>query len=312
MAPQGTLTESRGLTPEDLAEIAALERVSSADGVRLKLEWPTLTRRDPQQLNDFLWHDAGELVGFLGLYQFAAGQVEICGMVHPRRRREGIFTRLLAAARAEILRRGITSTLLVTDRASQAATEFARSAGGIAGHSEYSMTLARPPVLPPPGQIRHPELLVRAAVPGDGGFVDLCIRLAFEGAGNPARDPADSPPLDVSDPDQVTVIFELAGTPVGTAKISHSETGSYIFGFAMLPEYRGRGFGHQVLARLVADLLADGHKHISLEVATSNDRALELYKSTGFETEATLDYFALWPAAAGGAGGAGARQGPPP
>jgi ribosomal protein S18 acetylase RimI-like enzyme len=306
MAPRGSLTGSRGLTAEDLASIEALERSATADGVHLKLEWSTLRRRDPQQLSDFLWHDGGELVGFLGLYQFGPVQVEICGMVHPRRRREGIFTRLVDAAMAEITRREVASVLLVTDRASREASAFARSVGGVAEHSEYSMTLARAPEAAraeaaraadaqaaDTAQLRYPELIVRAAAPEDAGFVHLCIRLGFEGADEPPRDPDGAPPLDVSDPDRVTVVFEFAGTPVGVAKISHSESGSYIYGFAMLPEYRGRGYGHQVLSLVVADLLAAGHDDISLEVATSNDRALELYKATGFETVVTLDYYAL-------------------
>jgi ribosomal protein S18 acetylase RimI-like enzyme len=96
----------------------------------------------------------------------------------------------------------------------------------------------------------------------------------------------------VSDPERTTLIFELAGSPVGMVKISHSE-GSHIFGFAMLPEFRGRGFGHQMLARVVADLVSAGHDHVSLEVATSNERALELYRTTGFETVTTLDYYGV-------------------
>jgi ribosomal protein S18 acetylase RimI-like enzyme len=297
MVPRGSLTGSHALTRKDLTDIGALERAATGDGVRLKLEWSTLSRRDPQQINDFLWHDGGELVGFLGLYQVAPSQAEICGMVHPLYRREGIFTRLLDASMVELTRRQVPSVLLVTDRASLAAAGFARSVGGVSAHSEYSMSLARAPVVvaaaAAAAQIRYPELIVRAAVPGDGAFVGLCIRLAFEGADDATRDSTDGPPLDVSDPDRPTVIFEYAGTPVGTAKISHSESGSHIFGFVMLPEYRGRGFGHQVLSRVVVDLLAASHNDISLEVATSNERALELYRSTGFETEVTLDYYAL-------------------
>jgi ribosomal protein S18 acetylase RimI-like enzyme len=182
----------------------------------------------------------------------------------------------------------VPDALLVVDRASQAAAAFARSFGAELAHSEYSMTLRRAPA---PEEVRHPELVARPAVPDDGAFVRLCIGLAFEGTNDATRDPIGGAPLDVSDPDRATVIFELAGSRVGMVAISHSERGSYISGFSMLPECRGRGFGRQMLARVVGDLLSTGYDRISLEVATSNDRALELYRTNGFEVVVTLDYY---------------------
>jgi ribosomal protein S18 acetylase RimI-like enzyme len=56
-----------------------------------------------------------------------------------------------------------------------------------------------------------------------------------------------------------------------------------------------------VLHRLCRRALADGATAVHLEVATDNDRALNLYTSLGFRPVITEDYYAL--PEAGGVGG---------
>jgi ribosomal protein S18 acetylase RimI-like enzyme len=48
-----------------------------------------------------------------------------------------------------------------------------------------------------------------------------------------------------------------------------------------------------VLSGLARDLVAGGLKEIGLEVACTNDAALRLYLSCGFEVMGTEDYYAV-------------------
>ena len=70
--------------------------VVEADGGRLKLEWGALRSRRGDQVEDLLWWEGDQLLGFLGLYSFG-DPVELSGMVAPAARRRGIATALLDA-----------------------------------------------------------------------------------------------------------------------------------------------------------------------------------------------------------------------
>ena len=57
----------------------------------------------------------------------------------------------------------------------------------------------------------------------------------------------------------------------------------YITNVAVLPEYRRRGVASQVLQTMIDECLAEGVTDITLEVRVSNDPAIALYRSFGFE-----------------------------
>jgi len=55
----------------------------------------------------------------------------------------------------------------------------------------------------------------------------------------------------------------------------------------------GRGIGRDVLRRVCQLLRGEGARHVGLEVAVDNERALGLYTSVGFTPVTTEDYYAL-------------------
>jgi ribosomal protein S18 acetylase RimI-like enzyme len=122
---------TRGLSPETLTQIAALESDSvSVDGGRLKLEWSALKSRSDKAVEDVLWWENSRLVGFLGLYAFGGPTVELAGMVHPDYRRRGIATKLLDEAIELCRQRGSHKILLVVPRTSPGGRALAESRRG--------------------------------------------------------------------------------------------------------------------------------------------------------------------------------------
>ena len=55
---------------------------------------------------------------------------------------------------------------------------------------------------------------------------------------------------------------------------------SYLVGFAMKPEYTGKGLGFEFVNTIINDL----HGRLLLEVRESNKRAINCYKKVGFNT----------------------------
>lgn len=273
------LTLSAGLSPAALHAIADLERrVVAADGGRLKLEWNALRQRSGQDVEDVLWWDGELLLGFLGIYTHGAPTIELAGMVDPTARRRGIGTALLDAALQVCQQREHASVLLVVPRTSVAGVSLAQRRGGSLDHSEHALQLLGEPAEVP----ADPRVTVRTAVPADQQVVRELLRLGFgwEPPENAGHDPN-------------TLVVERDGRPIGTVRLIREGDRAGIYGFAIHPGHQGRGIGRDVLHRLCRTARDDGAAAVHLEVATDNDRALNLYISLGFQPVITEDYYTM-------------------
>jgi ribosomal protein S18 acetylase RimI-like enzyme len=210
-------------------------------------------------------------------------------MVHPSARRQGVFSCLFEAAMTEVGKRGVPQALLVVDRTYEAGAGFARSVGGTIEHSEHRMTLRREPA----PIIEDPLVTLREARVEDGQFIIDCLAKAF-------AIPAEEFEREVEKEGLETLMARFGGTlvidyatePVGTVRVDRDHGAAGIYGFAVIPELQGRGIGRQVLSRLARDLVSEG-LGVSLEVSVTNDTALHLYLSCGFDVMGTEDYYAV-------------------
>ena len=71
------------------------------------------------------------------------------------------------------------------------------------------------------------------------------------------------------------------------------EHGAYVTSLGVLLEYRGRGFGRQILARTGAMLIAEGWDQVLIEVETDNQNALGLYRAVGFRETRTYGFYEI-------------------
>lgn len=276
------LTAAVRLDDDVLAEVADLERrVVAADGGRLKLEWGALRSRAGDRVSDFVWRVDGRVVGFCGLYLFGR-DAELAGMVDPPARRQGIGSALLAAAMPVVASMGREEALLVTPRTTPAGGAFARAHAGRLHHSEHHLVLGATPPPPP----THRDVLVRDAAESDVSALRRILTAAF------GHDPGDFQ-VAAGDGDDRHLALERDGAVIGCLRLSRDDGGVGIYGFAIESSLRGGGIGRAVLSRVCRDLRAAGVATVTLEVETTNERALGLYTSCGFERQATEDYYAV-------------------
>jgi ribosomal protein S18 acetylase RimI-like enzyme len=274
---------ARGLSPADLQAIADLEaRTVAADGGRLKLEWGSLRSRTGETVEDLLWWEGDQLLGFLGLYSFGAPALELAGMVDPAARRRGIGTALLDAARPLWRERGYHPVFLVTSRNTDAGKAFALHHGGTPDHSEHAMVLSGDPADAPPG----PDVRLRPATNDDAGYMR---ELLTEGFGYVPTDED----LSRDSASARTLMVEVDGNPVGTIRLTDEGGAGGIYGFVVDHARRGQGIGRAALRQACLMLRTRGASTIGLEVAVENEHALGLYTSVGFTRVQTEDYFAL-------------------
>ena len=274
------IERAAGLNSRALAAIAELEqRVTAVDGGRLKLEWDSLRGRTGDRVDDLLWWDGGQLLGFLGIYTFS-DPAELAGMVAPSGRRRGIGSALLDAALALCRERSDRPPLLVVPRQSPGGKALALSRGATLDHSEHHLVLDGPPAGTPDG----PEIALRQATAADAPGV---LSLMEQGFGSSAHE-------DFPSRMRRTLVIELKGHAVGTMIIDRDdEEEAGIFGFVIEESLRGRGIGRAALRQACERVRADGAARIGLDVDVANDHALGLYTSVGFMPHTTEDYYAL-------------------
>ena len=212
--------------------------------------------------------------------------------VHPSFRRRGHGRRLVEAARTMVGREGLTELSLWGDRRRPDAAGFIDAMGATYRSSLWQFVLPADRIVPPAAF--PPDVVVRALRPGedDDRYVAL-INHAFEDHPSPLSWPseyiheiharADFDPAGVllvapkADPDQLIGFCRTLELP-GDHGLRRGEVG--IVG--LLPDWRGRGLGRQLLRWGVAYLRSTGLAEIELSVEARNERALELYRQEGF------------------------------
>lgn len=78
---------------------------------------------------------------------------------------------------------------------------------------------------------------------------------------------------------------------IGKLRLDETAEMIGIYGFIVAPQWRGKGFGRQILQKLLAEMSRDEKRVLYLEVESQNEVALRLYQSLGFEEVAKFDYF---------------------
>lgn len=284
---QGVVVRT-ALSAEEVGAIRELATVCEGhDGIELKLNWDMLKTRPGERTDDFLYYEAGRLVGFFALYHFNSWEIEISGMVHPDHRRKGIFTALYAAAKEEIARRGEPNLIWIVSEGSQSGKAWALSTGASYKNSEYKMEREKDAPLPEATD----KLLIREATLQDAPELGRMTHVCF---GLPLDEMVKSVERKFGKEEYTLLVAEVDGVRIGRMNVDHPEAGVvWIFGFCVLPEYQGKGYGREFLARTIRDYAAKGYQEFALEVAVENKGALGLYESCGYRVTSGIDYYEI-------------------
>ncbi len=274
------------LKTEQLQEIEALEKACvHVEPLQPKLNWDMLAQPQASQSLYLLTYRAGKLVGFLGLYAIdpTGREIELTGMVHPDYRRRGIFGKLYTAALAECKAWKIPRVLLIAEQAAAAGTHFAQAVGGRYTVSEYRMCF---PGVTAPDFPQH-GLRLRKADRQDFDVLQQLDAVSFGSA------MAELPSAVAERYYGSTYVGELDGKIIGKIGIDQERAAGYIFGFGIRPEYRGRGFGRELLGLMMLRCVEEQIHPVLLEVAVQNAKALSLYRSCGFEVVTVYQYYQI-------------------
>lgn len=268
------------LEESQLIAIKQLQKeCEKSDGIQLKLNWEMLREREGRQM-DFFYAENGQLVAYLALFGFGS-TVEVCGMVKPEARRKGHFTQLWQQALTLIEQYGFETILLNTPSLSSTSKEWLASQPYSYAFSEYQMRWSEQPIE------ASDEILLRETKPSDANLEVKLDVLAF---GMDEEDAHSHLKRIKERRDEQFLMIEADNITVGKVRINRMDGEAWIYGFAILPEYQGRGYGRKVLRNIVKSE-HDAGNQIWLEVEAKNSRALGLYESVGFINMQGQDYY---------------------
>lgn len=280
------------LTDEEKADVSRLASVCAlADGFGAPL-W--LSNELNYKRDDHCFYtirDGSGTAAFLTLFMPTRSEAEVTAFTRPDRRREGLFSQLLAMARADCAAYGIPELLFcVRPESRSGLAVLAALPGAGLSHSELRM------ILRPDGRVPAPRTDARLT------FSDLSrenlddyrvLITADSDDGDEDGGPGSGDSyIDASlnDPARRAVIAYIGGVPVGRYHLTTEDGCAFIYGLGLLREYRGRGYGGEMTERAVRDSLASGRPAM-LDVDTGNPAALHIYRKLGFETVSRMDYY---------------------
>lgn len=280
-----------------VAEIAEIERLvevcNSYEGLHTRLSRAMLAERPKQEVNDFLYYQDDKLVGYLGLENWGVEDRELhIGVVHPDYRNRGIFRTLLEAAQDEWASRGAKKIVLVSESASSSGTSAATALGARYAFSEHEMVLQDFQ----DSYAFDDRLTFEEA---DASEIDALVAVQSRSFQDSEAFVLLMVTKFLQDPHRHFYLARFGEEglgcrePVGVLRLDEYDDRVGIYGFGVLPEYRGRGYGRQMLEEAIRLVRGRSQKTIKLEVDTNNLPALNLYQSCGFRIYTTYSYYIL-------------------
>jgi ribosomal protein S18 acetylase RimI-like enzyme len=280
------------LMEKEYKELKQLEEIIKVvDKVNLKLELDyklelnNVSVCGTERINEFLYYEDGVLVSYLGISCFGGNVAELNGMTHPKWRRKGKFKKLFELAKNECINRNFKKVLLLTDGISDSGKEFIKAVGGQYDFTEYGMELLKQTSLK-----NEITINLRKAEESDNLEIARQDFIYFS-------DKEDVENVEEIEEDKIRLenanIIELNNIIIGKIHIKYEDNLAFIFGFGILPELRGKGFGKAALKEALKIIKERNISNVGLDVAAKNKRALNLYKSCGFEEKSTMDYYKI-------------------
>lgn len=232
-----------------------------------------------------LVYDENQLVGFLSYFLFHKNAVEIALLIDPNYRRQRIALQLLKEVAPNLWDSEACDALIFSTPKNEAHASCLTKNGFAYKNSEY--TLMRQTMTPLP---QKKNIFIRLAVEKDISELSLIDQTCFQGEWELMSRRFHAV---LFDPQYTLFVIEYEGAVIGKAQLRWYETGAHISDIAVLPSYRRKGFGSELLAHCVNHVLLQNKSVLSLDVETTNQEALQLYLQAGFSITNAYDFWEI-------------------
>ena len=252
------------------------------DGFLSKFYWYSTSNRQNDEISEFIFYKDKMCVGYLAVYQFTENEAEICVVVHPRFRQQGVFSRLWMEACLELHQRDVERCLFIQHPDSLSGKSCLEELGARYFRSEHRLIRQQPIVIELPkgfslrtATTKDIHLLARMDLACfDGDYELMAARLADI----------------IGEPERQIYIARYADQDIGKVHVLFGHE-ALLHDFCVLPEFQKQGMGKLILASVTNTLLELGNPTVTLEVGSDEFQTIKLYKEVGFEAQQTYRYW---------------------
>ena len=275
------------LSEQAINEVLNLEDVCKKhDNLKGSVFLDTSLNFNHQIKSIFLLYENGELISMLSMFIPTQQEAEISAFTSPKYRQEGYFKALLTKAVAELGKYEIPTILFVCESQANSGKKVIAKFKTKYDHTEYFMRSNKKSHeakegyrlrLLKPDRKDLDKLIETSMRTFDDSYEDS--RILIENC------------FGLENREQYIAVLNDLFIGLGAVNLEGDE-GS-IFGFGIVPEYRGQGYGKELLHLIVDSLWQRGKTEITLEVNSENAHALELYKKSGFQIAVAFEYYRI-------------------
>lgn len=256
------------------------------DGLSGEMDLDTSMNFDKQMRNVFLLYEDGQLISALSIFAPRKEEGEVYGYTLPEFRRKGYFKKLLSEAAKELKIYGVENFLFVCAKKSTAGNAMIEKMNVQWDHGEHLMVYHGGKPFQTEGR-----LTLRMA---DRNALKTLVEMNMSIFSDYYKDP-DALMIKMSNilysKKREMYIGLLDSKTIGICSVGTETEDPSIYGFGIMPEFRRKGYGEELIKLVMNNLINRNIKTIKLDVDYENSAALNLYLKIGFEIEASFGYF---------------------
>lgn len=200
----------------------------------------------------YMMYDGSKLISFLSVFLADDTECEIYGYTLPDYRQKGYFKKLYKEALRNLKAAGYKDIICVCEPECQSGKAVLEKMGFGIHRTEHLMSYDMSPIN------------------------DIKGRLELD------RDTED---------DAEAFVTYIGDDVIGICNVEFTRSHAVIYGFHVYEEYRGNGYGSEMLLLVLKQLLKEGVTKILLHVNGANTVAHTMYSHHGFITEEQIDYW---------------------
>ncbi|MCO5384742.1 MAG: GNAT family N-acetyltransferase [Desulfosporosinus sp.] len=234
----------------------------------------------------FLLYKNGKLISMLSMFIPTKHEAEITAYTLPKFREKGYFRLLLEKAFEELIAFDIPDILFVCESPSIPGKKVIEALNADYDHTEYFMRFDRKSYT----YLNTYRLILLKVEQKD---LEKAIAANMKVFGDSSEDSKSLIENCFVLDTREQYLALLEDKIIGVVSVNLEEEDVSIFGFGIVPEFRGKGYGKELLHLMVDKLLQRGRSDITIDVNNENANALELYNKAGFHIEVSYEYYRI-------------------
>lgn len=278
------LIQNNFLDPLQFSCVKQLSEVCRAKDGSTPSLYPHILQQKRSSDSNFLFFKEDRLVGFLSVFFFYPQACEVSVLVDPVHRRQGISRKLIQASLPLLIAKQME--MLIFSTPTFIDNSWLEKMGFQYKNSEYQMYRnSYEPIL-----LAKQSLDIQKASLLDIEQLCKIDRVCFA---NVHHEMTNRFVHLIEDNNYTLFLAYLQGKPIGKAHIHWQEDNAIVSDIAIIPDYQRQGFGNELLVHCINHALTLGKTKLTLDVETSNEKALKLYLQNGFKTVNSADYWEI-------------------